>query len=319
LGVQRGALDKVALQIATPSRIEKNAAKKHLDRLKAQHGERWLDIGQQMTFTLPGRPQPATLDELLAMEGAQAPVGGLKAPTRPTTPRAFQSKEVLVNGRRAFANFNPDDGKFYDQSGAEVSGATPIPPQSAAQAPGSLPPRVQQQVNSVARSWDSLPVVKTTQKMAEAVSFAEALNPNTTNPADDQALIYSFAKAMDPDSVVREGEYATVQKYAQSWAQSFGFNAARIFSNTPFLTPQARQNMKSTIRARYKAGLGQYANVRRSYVQKINKMTGLGDGDDYLTDYAGGFPAEDTPYMGEPHQGPPPAQTRPDDPLGIRR
>lgn len=155
-----------------------------------------------------------------------------------------------------------------------------------------LSPRVQSAVGSQAKGWDSLPIVKTTQKQAEAVSFSDSLDPNTKNPADDQALIYAFAKAMDPDSVVREGEYATVQKYAQSWAESFGFNAARIFSNTTFLTSQARANMKKTIRARYMAGKSQYDNVRRSYAQKINKLTGQQDGEQYLTDYGGGFPAD---------------------------
>lgn len=157
---------------------------------------------------------------------------------------------------------------------------------------GTLPPRLQTRVDSIAKGFDSQQIVKTTQKMAEAVSFASSLDPNTKNPADDQALIYAFAKAMDPDSVVREGEYATVQKYAQSWAQTFGFNAARVFSNTAFLTPQARTNMKTTIQKKYAAGKAQYDNVRSSYVKKINKTTGHQDGEDYLIDYAGGFPPD---------------------------
>ena len=51
-------------------------------------------------------------------------------------------------------------------------------------------------------------------------------NPTSTN---DQALIYAFAKAMDPTSSVREGEYATVQKYAQSFANQLGFDVNRLF------------------------------------------------------------------------------------------
>jgi hypothetical protein len=107
---------------------------------------------------------------------------------------------------------------------------------------------------------------------------------------------------MDPESVVREGEYATVQKYAQSWAESFGFSAQRIFSNTPFLTAAARANMKATILSRFKAAQGQYNNVRQSYASQINRLTGAQDGDDYLTDYGGAFPDE---------QGRPPAQPGP--------
>ena len=161
-----------------------------------------------------------------------------------------------------------------------------------------LPASTMRRVDSKTRAFDSLPIVKTTQKMAEAVSFADALDVNTKSPSDDQALIYAFAKAMDPDSVVREGEYATVQKYAQSWAERFGFSAARVFSNTAFLTPQARANMKATIRTKYASARPQYDNVRRSYATQINRITGGVDGDEYLTDYAGGFPSTEPAARG---------------------
>ena len=84
----------------------------------------------------------------------------------------------------------------------------------------------------------------------------------------------------------------------------FGFNAARVFSNTPFLTPQARQNMKRTIRQKYAAGRAQYENVRRSYANQINKITGQQDGDDWLTDYGAAFPsAADAPPATTPAAG----------------
>ena len=163
--------------------------------------------------------------------------------------------------------------------------------QNARNAPrNALPPAVQRRVDAKAKAFDAQPAVRRVQTLAEAVSFTKSLDPNTTNPADDQALIYAFAKAMDPDSVVREGEYATVQKYAQSWASSFGFNAQRIFSNTQFLTPQSRANMKATIEKRFAAGKGQYDNLRKSYASQINRIVGSNEGDDYLIDYAAGFP-----------------------------
>lgn len=158
---------------------------------------------------------------------------------------------------------------------------------------GTLPPAIARRVDAKAKGFDAQAIVKTTQKMAEAVGFANSLDPNTKNPADDQALIYAFAKAMDPDSVVREGEYATVQKYAQAWAETFGFNAARLFTNTSFLTPQARLNMKQTIQKRYAAGRVQYDNVRKSYAAQIDKITGQpGSGEEWLVDYGGAFPAD---------------------------
>ena len=157
----------------------------------------------------------------------------------------------------------------------------------------AVDPQMQRRIDQKTRAFESLPIVKTVQKMAEGAAFAQSLDPNTKNPADDMALIYAFAKTMDADSAVREGEYATVQKYAQSWADQFGFDVKRLFSNTQFLTPQARANMKATIVSRYKVGKSQYDNVRKSYASQINRMTGTGDGEDYLTDYGAGFPQDE--------------------------
>lgn len=225
-------------------------------------------------------------------------------PAKPVTPnRNLQSKEVLRGGKRAFANFEPDTGKYFDVgSGQEVTDISPVPPASTQGQPGSLPPRTQTRVDQKVKGFEAQAAVKRVQQQAEAVNFANSLDPNTTNPADDQALIYAFAKAMDPDSVVREGEYKTVQTYAQSWAETFGFNVARIFSNTSFLTPQARQNMKSAIQKKYAAGRAQYDNVRKSYAKQIDKITGEpGTGDDWLVDYAGAFPGTDDDA--EPKEG----------------
>ncbi len=160
---------------------------------------------------------------------------------------------------------------------------------------GTFPPAIQARIDAKGKEFNSQPVVKRIQQMAEAVTFADSMNPQTTNPNDDQALIYAFAKAMDPDSVVREGEYATVQKYAQSWAETFGFNAQRIFSNTAFLTPQSRANMKATIRAKYSSAVPQYRNVRKNYIGQVDRIIGTpGGGADWIVDYEAAFPQDQT-------------------------
>ena len=228
-----------------------------------------------------GKPS-ARLSELQSF--AQLPIGKPAGKTR--TPAAAGSMEEFSDPatppeRKAQIL---EDRKAYMQSDDRAPRVT------VNTGGGVHPPAVQRRVDAIVRGFDSQPIVKKTQTMAEAVSFAEGLDANTTNPADDQALIYAFAKAMDPESVVREGEYATVQKYAQSWAESFGFNAARIFSNTAFLTPQARENMKKTIRARFTAAQGQYENVRREYGRKIERITRVPGGVDELTDFGAAFP-----------------------------
>jgi hypothetical protein len=87
---------------------------------------------------------------------------------------------------------------------------------------GGLSNQQNTRVNQITGQFDNEPIVKNYNIIAEGKAFVDSISNNTQNPADQQGLIYAFAKAMDPNSVVREGEYATVQKYAQSWAQSCG-------------------------------------------------------------------------------------------------
>lgn len=197
--------------------------------------------------------------------------------------------------------------------------------EQARQGQGQLPATVQRRVDAKSRAFENLPAVKRVNVAAEAASFARSLDINTKNPADDIALLYAFAKANDPDSVVREGEYATVQKYAQSWAEKVGFDAARIFTNTVFLSPQARANMKATIMGKFRASREQYDNVRRSYARQINQITKAGDGDTYLTDFGGAFPEDEdtgTNGGGGGAPGPNPFRRAPINPIsshGTRR
>jgi hypothetical protein len=171
----------------------------------------------------------------------------------------------------------------------------------------AVDPRIATRVNSIASAFRADPIVKRTNTMAEAVTFVNSLDLNSKNPADDQALIYAFAKAQDPESVVREGEYATVQKYAQTWLQNFGFNAKRVLDNSEFLTTQARANMRATVLKRYAAARGMYDNVRASFTRQVNATSGgQVDPEDYLTDYAGAMPS---PQTGKPEPRKPAAAT----------
>lgn len=277
------------------------------DVLKSSHVADNPDADPQLTSALiPPRIQQligkteAPLSEI--QRWADAPVG--KPAGRPSDTASMQPKEVMVNGKPVFANYNPKTGIYTDQSGQPVT-AEVIPPKPTGSGgvEGAFPPAVQRRIDAKVRGFESNAVVKRTATMAEAVSFSDALDPNTKNPADDQALIYAFAKAMDPDSVVREGEYATVQKYAQSWADQFGFDVKRIFSNTAFLTPQARQQLKATIRTKYGAARGQFENIRSEYGRQIERITRMPGGVEELPDFGAAFPSVEAQAGGKPKRG----------------
>ena len=136
---------------------------------------------------------------------------------------------------------------------------------------GLTPATIQSTINQIVGQFDNEQVVKDYNQVASGYQFMQNIKSNTKNPADDIGMIYAFAKIMDPASVVREGEYATVQKYAQSWAQSFGFDVARIFSNTKFLSTGSVENMKKTAEAKYKANKLMYDNIESEYNRRIEE------------------------------------------------
>lgn len=144
-------------------------------------------------------------------------------------------------------------------------------------------------ISQIVNQFDGEPIVKEYNVITQGYQFASSLAGKTQRTStDDQGLIYAFAKAMDPNSVVREGEYATVQKYAQSWAQAFGFKAERIFSNETFLSNEAVQNMIATINAKYQVSEQQYQNVYGEYNRRIEDAKS-GQVTGSLTNYGAAF------------------------------
>jgi hypothetical protein len=302
-GVNPADLQTYASSLMPPSKLQKKAAESYIGKLKATYGNEWMQqAGQFGTHNVKG--ENLTLEEVLR----RAELPGVAEPA---------AKPNLVNpgSFEEYVNLPPDQQALRRKQRQEFMQADDSPPDPqladinrqlaqarldnlrAAKGTEGLPPRIQRQIDAQARGFDMQPSTKTTQVIAQAADFVNSLDINTKNPADDQALIYAYAKAQDPDSVVREGEYATVQKYAQSWAEQFGFNVARVFSNTHFLTPQARQNMKTNIMAKYAAARRAYDNVRSQYAKRIDRITGGTDGDSYLIDYAGAFPDAGRPSV----------------------
>jgi hypothetical protein len=149
-------------------------------------------------------------------------------------------------------------------------------------------------IQPIASAFDNEQVVKNYNIAQEGYNTLKTISPDTKSPVDDITFIYGFAKVMDPNSVVREGEYNTIQKYAQNWSQTFGFNAKRIFSNTNFLGKDAKQKMLNALEAKFNSISSQYTNAFKEYGRRINTVTGRTDGTNYLTDYSKAFPVDDT-------------------------
>lgn len=139
---------------------------------------------------------------------------------------------------------------------------------------GLTPAQINSTVNSIAGAFDNEQIVKSYNVTQEGYQTIKTIGTKTSSPADDIAFIYAFAKIMDPNSVVREGEYATIQKYAQTWSDNFGFKAKRIFSNTNFLSSDAKQKMLNALAPKVATIEKQYVNLKSEYQRQIDDAYG---------------------------------------------
>lgn len=144
-------------------------------------------------------------------------------------------------------------------------------------------------INSIAQSFDNEPTVKQYNTIAETV---DSVKNSGITPTDDIQRIYAFAKVMDPTSAVKEGEYETIQKYATSLLQRYGLNAKRVFTNSGFLTDEARNFILNSLNNRLASSRTSYDNTFKQYQQRIDKVN---SGQfNSLTDYGQAFPQSTT-------------------------
>jgi hypothetical protein len=160
-------------------------------------------------------------------------------------------------------------------------------------------------VNSIAQKFETNPIVQRYNVASEQANYVNSLGKK---PTDDMARVYAFAKVMDPDSAVREGEYSTVQDYSQALLQAYGLKAKRIFTNSGFLTDEARGYIEDTIKDRESSMRSQYDNVYNEYGRRIEQITGGQSGSSYLTNCADAFSVNNE-VKGEQNVN---------DPLGIK-
>lgn len=153
------------------------------------------------------------------------------------------------------------------------------------------------QATSMKRSYLNSNIVKRYNWVADAANFSTKINPNSKNPADHQAIIYQFAKAMDPESVVREGEYNTVKRYSQSMMDALGLDIYRIYMNKGLLTPRAIKLMQQTIKDRYNSTKLEYKNFRSEMGRMLDDMSGEPGNEETLPDFSKAYPGLGSKYQ----------------------
>lgn len=152
---------------------------------------------------------------------------------------------------------------------------------------GLTPGQINQTVNSIAGNLDNEQITKDFNAATSQYQLMKTLGVKGKNPGDDIAFVYAFAKLMDPNSVVREGEYATIQKYAQPWLTKKELEGIRTVKNVNFLSADAKQKLLNTSTAKMKVLGAQYQNLASEYQRQIDDV--LSGQPRQITNYAQAF------------------------------
>lgn len=112
-------------------------------------------------------------------------------------------------------------------------------------------------------------------------SVAKNFDVNTTNPYDDQALIFSFMKVLDPGSVVREGEFKTAQTNASFLDGLTAGVWQSAITGKGLLLPDQRQKILNTMEALHMSKMRTYEPLLEKAVYQ-GQAVGINDPKAYL-------------------------------------
>jgi hypothetical protein len=138
---------------------------------------------------------------------------------------------------------------------------------------------------STARSFEDSPIGKQFSLLSSGYASLRNVDPATKNPAVHQQVIYNFVKTLDPESVVREGEYATAQKYTQSLVAQYGKSIEQAINGTGILSDQAIRDIQQAAQANYESRLPLYEQERNRYVGYLTPVVG-GMAEGLVSNYA---------------------------------
>ena len=120
----------------------------------------------------------------------------------------------------------------------------------------------------IADKFNGEPAVKKYKTGAIALQEMESLAKEETAESD-QGLINGYAKILDPESVVREGEYATVAKGGGILNQIK--NAADVSLGEARLQPAQRQKLLEAARALQRGRQSEYSRIRSQYEERARQ------------------------------------------------
>lgn len=267
-GIPPGRFQSAAMQVVKPSALEKKAAEKKVNGLRTQFGVKWLEEGAKFTHQLPGG-KTVSFQELLGLAGMtpdpNAPQAAPASQIDPNIPLDRQHAMALVSGNEALA-------KQIEQAMSRQDATRRDPQRQPIQITVGDSGLTQQQIAAAAGLRDDF---RTESKdfFASRDGYERVLAAaDDPSAAGDLALLYGFMKILDPNSVVRETEFAQAAR-SGSLPQQIQAQATRLI-NGQRLTPQQRADFLNRAKALFGKAQNRH-NSRRTNYQKIARQSGV--------------------------------------------
>lgn len=150
---------------------------------------------------------------------------------------------------------------------------------------GGLSPATLTKITSIAQAHDSNQIVKDYMTVQNKAGSMQRILDSGVGGPGDLALVFDFMKSLDPNSVVRESEYATAAKSGNIFKGVFAKFNGYLKEEGGFLPDTVQNAFVSIMKTKLDVVERQYNNYHQEQARKINNLTGLNDGIDYLTDY----------------------------------
>lgn len=205
----------------------------------------------------------------------------------------------LVDGRSPEAAKRRNDLRV--QANKSVGDARRAPARPAGGG-GETETRKNMRVDGLRNRFSTEPIVKEFNTISGAAASVDRVLKGTWSGPADMALVYEFMKVLDPNSVVRESEYASASRSGNifsGWAAQFN---GMLSPQGGFLSPQVRSGFGELVKSKLAVKRAQYDHLAGQYSTQIDRITGEpGTGKDYLINYAAGSdaPQQTGPQLGE--------------------
>jgi hypothetical protein len=167
-----------------------------------------------------------------------------------------------------------DSPTFDDVFASTVSRINPQPD-------GSLTTRQNINLSSITTKYQADEVIKAAQSAISAKELAQNVLNNPTDAGAQLTTLYTFIKALDPNSAVREGELSLVNS-TQSYLSRFSNEISKIANNRAISPESAKQLANETIKLADQ--WRKSAERRDNFYKSQANVLGVGSYfDDYLT------------------------------------